>query len=385
MPIQRNHSRRRRVFLDESVQSEIAQPAVGKPSKPGTTRSASPKIYADAAKHEEQLKITDLIPQKNFLIASIITGCLLFVGLLNYLAINAASWAEVLSNNAIQTISFSGSGSLAAWFTSFLLLLTSTASLQIYSMRRHRNDDYRGTYRIWLWLAVLFVVASVSCVVDFKSVFHSLTVTAGYPLLGRNILWLLGIKLIALSLIVFRGLLEVQQSRSATVAVGLAWIAYSFALVAQYPFEQNSLSQYQNIFLGNSILAGTISCFAVTVFFARFIYLHANEMVEIKPVVNKAAEATAKKTSSRAQVTKPQSAGKAAPKPIQSPAPAKKVAASTQAAAKPTPVPNKSAQRKSNESSKESQEILSLEARQEISKSERRRLKKLQKRQQRAA
>ena len=386
MPIQRNHSRRRRVFLDESVQSEFSQSAARPVAKSGGTKSKAPKIYADAAKHEEQLKITDLIPRQNILIAAILVGCLIFVGALNYLAINVASWSEVLSDSATETLSFSGSGSLSSWFSSILLMMTSVASLQIYSMRRHRNDDYGGKYRIWVWLAVLFIAASVNCVVDFKSVFQSLAATTGYPL-GKNILWLLGMKFLVLNLIIVRGLLEIRQSRPATVAVVLAWVAYSIALAVQLPFAQNSLTQFQSILLGNTVLFGNLSCFAVAMFFARFIYLHANEMVKIEPVAAKESKKAVDKTDSQEQLIKTRSVRKSAPKPvskaIQKSAPSPKVA--PQAEVKPASVHTKARQTTLNKSSNDSQEILNMKEIQELSKSERRRLKKLQKRQRRAA
>ena len=49
-------------------------------------------------------------------------------------------------------------GSLAAWFSSLLLLGAALATLVVYAVRRHRADDYRGRYRLWLAAAVCWLL-----------------------------------------------------------------------------------------------------------------------------------------------------------------------------------------------------------------------------------
>ena len=386
MPIQRSHSRRRRVFLDESIQVEMAESVSNDRSKSKQSKPKISKLYSDAAKREGQLKTTDLIPKSNLMLGLVIGGCVSMLALLFLLAIASPHWSNVLSENAVHTLSFSGQGTISSWFSSFLLLLSSMASLQIYSMRRHRNDDYRGTYKIWLWLAGLFVVASVNSVVDFRSIVHSLASTAGYPL-GRNLLLLVGIKFVALNVIVVRGLLEIRQSRGATVAVMLSWIAYTSALAAQIPLGGSGLAEKREFFAAGSLLVGNLAGFSASLIFARFIYLHVNGLLRLVPQA-KSDQEPPQTTAKLASIKKSSSKG-ASPQALtarskpEKPAPE---ASSTDAAAKPSTL-KKSTEPKSSSTTDDGleEEILSLSTNQGLSKSERRRLKKLQKRQRRAA
>ena len=406
MPIQRSHSRRRRVFLEESVHSELSESRTVASESASRRSEKSTPMYSDAGKREGQLKTTDLLPISATGLGTVIAVCALIICALNYLAVSAPHWSAVLSSDAIRTISFSGNGSVSAWFSSFLLLMTSMASLQIYSMRRHRNDDYGGTYRVWLWLALVFVIASINCVVDFSSVIQSLAIAAGYPSNG-SLLLPLAIKFVALSIIFVRGILEIRQSRGATIAVVLAWIAYTSALVAQYPAEQFGLTQNKDLAVGNSLLIGNLSCFAMSLLFARFIFLEANGLIN-KPALS-AADPSARHQSKATSIRRSKAVAdgetqeksktetrnksetnlKTEPQESAEPPPLRVSRANS---APPLPAADNSHSETRPESNpgkgdmeEEEQEILSLQDRQDLSKSERRRLKKLQKRQRRAA
>ena len=388
MPIQRSHSRRRRVFLDESVQVEMAESVSNGGPKSKQVKSKKSKLYSDAAKREGQLKTTDLIPKSSLKLGLVLGACVSMFALLMFLALAAPTWSNNLSENAIHTLSFSGHGTISSWFSSFLLLLSSMASLQIYSMRRHRNDDYRGTYRIWLWLAALFVAASVNSVVDFRSVVHSLANNAGYPL-GQNLFLIIGIKFVALNIIVVRGLLEIRQCKGATVAVMLSWIAYTSALATQIPFGATEFTQERGFISASSLLVGNLSVFSATLIFARFIYLHVNGLLKLAPKSKSAAVQKSLPKSTRA-TSRPESASKVpAPKlgkaSLKTEKSASQVSSPAADEAKPSTAKTPVKKRPQSAEDDVQEEILSLSANQGLSKSERRRLKKLQKRQRRAA
>ena len=51
-----------------------------------------------------------------------------------------------------------------------MLLLASATCLLIYSIRRHRIDDFRGRYRIWLAASAACLVLSANSVAGLHSV-----------------------------------------------------------------------------------------------------------------------------------------------------------------------------------------------------------------------
>ncbi len=51
--------------------------------------------------------------------------------------------------------------SFGTWIRSLLLALTAGVALLVYQLRRYRNDDYRGSYRIWPPVIILIAIASL--------------------------------------------------------------------------------------------------------------------------------------------------------------------------------------------------------------------------------
>ena len=275
----RNNSRRRRVILEDAVQQtggiELAESALASRKHAVDLKNS----YGQAAKRRGQMKTTDLIPKRPLPIALVFAAAVFGVVLINLLAIYSQGWSEA-SADAIRAFGLVGVGTISAWFSSMLLLITGMASLQIYGMRKHRFDDYSGHYRVWLFLAALFLFASANCVIDFKSALDLVVSSLGF--VGeQNLVLLLLAKLVALTALVIRGVLEIRASRAAFSAVVCVWIAYACAIVLQIPAVKNELVQNDEIIFGNAILVGNVALFATVVVYARFVYLHANSMIKL--------------------------------------------------------------------------------------------------------
>ncbi|TVQ03438.1 MAG: hypothetical protein EA381_01510 [Planctomycetaceae bacterium] len=129
--------------------------------------------------------------------------------------------------------------SFGTWARAAMLALAAGASLLIYQLRRHRNDDFRGSYRIWPPLIVLMAVASFDAVVNLV------------PWLGAIIEWCVGRRValsgadwirIALTVggaaLSLRMIAEVRSSRlaallmTATVAVFAAPLAAHWGVLS---------------------------------------------------------------------------------------------------------------------------------------------------------
>ncbi len=145
---------------------------------------ASTKAYADEALAELQPRVTDLIPQRFLgLLVLLVSGVLAVVsidGLFLY------GTDRLAPEDAQVTASFDlqGSGTIAGWLSSTLLLMASAAALLVFTTRRHKVDDYRGRYSLWLWMAILCVVASL----DVSTGLHRL-LQIGLVRLTGTIFW----------------------------------------------------------------------------------------------------------------------------------------------------------------------------------------------------
>ena len=113
--------------------------------------------YHEKALRRNQPRLTDLIPRSLWAYLSI-----LLLGIISVYGIHRGyRWAETAELAPAGLFELLAPGSISAWFMSFLLLLIAAASVQLYLLRRHRMDDYRGNYRCWLWIGIVAILLSI--------------------------------------------------------------------------------------------------------------------------------------------------------------------------------------------------------------------------------
>lgn len=280
MVVRRTDSRRRRVSVAPEVSSISDEVAIVKlRPKPCTN------AYSFGASRRNQPKTTDLFPKRVLSFCLLIAGILVVIVGINLLAYNAERWQLHLGQTGVAGLTMYGQGTLASWFSSFLLIISGLASLQIYALRQHRRDDYRGSYRLWGWMSLLCLVASVNCVVDLGAISNALVHSfTAFSFDSRPYL-LLATKLVVLSTLVGRGLYEVRASRGAFGLVIFVWVAYSAAAILQLPSVQPAMVQLgHEMALGNCLLFATAGLLLTQLTFVRYIYLKANGLLNLPPV-----------------------------------------------------------------------------------------------------
>ncbi len=231
------------------------------------------------------------------------------IGVLNLLAANAGQLSSQIGESGSASLSLAGRGTLSSWFSSFLLIITGLASMQIYALRQHRRDDYHGTYRLWLWMSGLFMVASLNCVVDLEAIFASLFSSLTLVTFSKSSWLPMAIKLTILSSLVARGLYEVRESRGALALVVVVWVAYSAAAVLQLPSTRPAMVNLgHEAVLGNCVLFATAALLLAELIYGRFIFLQAHGLIKPRVARQEKSEAKANRD------TEPKSATKSARK-----------------------------------------------------------------------
>lgn len=285
MHSQRIRQRRRRVTLDTAqseesrVDSRAEQPCQSTPRRPAA------RPYTQGARRSRQFKTTDLIPKRIWSVAAAIAFLLAAIAGLNLLHLNSPDWVEVIGQEGVSALSLESGRSLGVWYSNFLLLLTSCVSLQIFLLRQHRRDDYRGSYRIWMWLAFIFLIASAASVTGVSALFRNVVsnTLGSQETSGSAFLWVVVIKLVGLSLLIIRGLIEVRHSKLAVVGLVAVFLTYGLAhLIHEVPDVQAQSAEYIHAALGNCLLFGSTALFVSVLSYARFVYLSANGLVAVK-------------------------------------------------------------------------------------------------------
>lgn len=201
-------------------------------------KQASPQenvaLQFDTQALERQPRISDLIPKHP------LAFLLWFLaGLAAVLGLEALyAWmpelASMTSDGRVAAFDLDGEGSLAAWFSSTTLMLASLLAMVVWSIRRHKPDDYHARYRIWAWAAagwmILAIDESASLHEGFKELAAWLT---GFRPGADGSLWWVAAYLPPLSWVGVRLLLEMKACRSSTAALGAAAVAYVVAVVVQ--------------------------------------------------------------------------------------------------------------------------------------------------------
>jgi hypothetical protein len=196
----------------------------------------------------------------------------------------------------LPTLDVESVGSLVAWLTSLLLAAAAFQGVQIHRLRRHKTDDYRGRYRVWAWIPLVFLFMSACVVtglqVDIAALLGSLIDPSGeaghlrLSPLGSCLLW---------TLIAVRLAFEIRGSRGSLSALAVATVCYFLAATGSL-LEVHPLSHVLLV-MGRSSLAavGHVCVFLAVAVFGRHVYLDAQGLLQRETGSVRDGKATRKK------------------------------------------------------------------------------------------
>ena len=232
---------------------------------------------------DRQARITDLIPQKYAKILLLFLAGAVIVAGLEALYAWMPELAAHTTDGRIAAFDLDGEGSLAACFSSATLALAGLASLVVYSIRKHKADDYHGRYRVWLWGALCWFVMAIdesgSLHEGFKEAMTRLT---GHRVFGDgSVWWVAGYGLI-LGGIGVRLMMDMRASRSALAAFVTAGLCYVAAVVTQIEMLLPE-SGARGVMLEEGLeMAGNLFLVLSMVLYARHVIRDAQGLIPAK-------------------------------------------------------------------------------------------------------
>jgi hypothetical protein len=392
--------RRRRVLMDE-----IASPADADNPEAASTAAKGPvRAYHEAVLNQRQPKVTDLLPVRPLGIFA-----LLFLGIAGIAGIEAIHVhvaALKLDGAAAQLASLDARqrGSLDDWFASALLAAAGTLSLVVFGIRSHRVDDYRGHYRIWLWTAAALVWLSLDAATGIHDAVGYMGVAVfrdgvavgraanhGDPasLAARATLTWIAVYTLILGGLGLRLAFEVFSSRLATIFLFVAALLYTTAALLQLHILTAPTTLTAGLAESTIILLAHFSLLSAIGFNARHVLLDARGRLKVhidpdrRHKSKRASKPRGAPLRSSGPVAVPVGQTSTSAKPLPESADRSRFASSSGAATKPAVSISKSTVTSPTDDEDEEDDADGEYA--NLSRSERRRLKKLARREQRRA
>jgi hypothetical protein len=226
------NNRRRRVLNEDALAASTSHAAV-RGRETGKNASNGAPRYSDAAGVEHHPQVTDFLPRRYRTIATAAFGGVVVTTAVVALDWFSVPWAVRLGLSDEVPLAIAAAEGLATWLSASLLLLTAATCLLIYSLRRHRIDDFRGRYRVWLAAAVACVLLSANTIAPVHHLLAAVaTQLTQHGALRDHAAWWMAAAGAPLVWIGLRVLLDARESGLAAVALATAFACYGLSLVS---------------------------------------------------------------------------------------------------------------------------------------------------------
>jgi hypothetical protein len=264
--------------LNEEVLSATSSQAVRRAAAGDAAGSPAPR-YSDAAGVENHPQITDFVPRRYRMIVLLLlaglTTAMILGGLHYFLPTIAASLG-----GGVEPLDLAIAGSMADWVTAVVLLLATATCLLIYSIRRHRIDDYRGRYRVWFAASVACLVLSANSVAGLHNLLaQTLGHCTGWTALRSGAAWWLILAGPPLAWITVRAFFDLKECRLAASLIAGAFACYAIAAASYFGFIPAAEPRMETLLEGVSVLLGHWLVLAAATTYARYVVLDAQGLI----------------------------------------------------------------------------------------------------------
>jgi hypothetical protein len=250
--------------------------------------------YSDAAGVENHPQITDFIPRRYRTIAMLVITGVVSTFALACLHHLAPSLAAAIGVTAMPPFDFASSGSLATWLAAVLLLLSSALCWLIYSIRRHRIDDYRGRYRAWLVAGAACMLLSANSVAGLHHLLaYTLSHVTGWTALRAGAFWWLAVAGLPLAWVVVRTVRDMFECRMATALWLTAIGCYVSSTASYLGLISLSAAHLDSMLDPALMLVGHWFTLAAAIAYARYVVLDAQGLIPVRARTNHAAKVKA--------------------------------------------------------------------------------------------
>jgi len=288
---------------DDSDEADVARPA--------RTATKSSNRYGTAGRAEKQTRIVDLMPQSYAMLGLTFFACLLFIGGLEAGYFYLPKLLPHSASGRIEALDLTAEGSLASWFSTTMLSLAAAAAWVVYSVRKHRADDYHGRYRVWLTAGIAWLLLGVDESASLHETFRDVMVgTTGHNGFGDGSIWWIGAYGLVLTVVGVRLFLDIKECRTSTVALGLTGTCYLAAVLLILNVERQWLPQvllpatYTVMIKEGLELVGNLFLLTSMLVHARYVILEAQGEITPRAVKPKKEKPKVEKSTAKSEAVK---------------------------------------------------------------------------------
>ena len=290
MPAERRpNDRRRRVVYTSQYADPIDSSAAGRREREKLREARQPtKAYGARVHRRLRGRWFSLVPVKRKTLclgALVISSCVILLAYAHYAAV---TWPSIIYRPEIaRPLRVDQPDSFGRWVMCVMLAASSGASLLIYQLRRYRNDDFRGQYRLWRIVIFVMLAASVNSlvsVVDWSGSLLDLAFGQRVAFSGYD--WLRIVLGLGGAVLALRMAAEVHRSRwaFAGVVIGFAFLALPEASKWQL-FEVDNIQRWALV--TSAPLLGYTTLFLGLVGYLRFLYREVRGIQDEETIANK--------------------------------------------------------------------------------------------------
>ncbi len=286
--------RRRRVLNEEVLSASNIATRTG--SIASTLEPGDTPRYGAGANIENHPQVTSFVPRRFRTLSLIAIGGLAAGTVAELAAHYADSLSELTQVVTPSEITEVFATRLVAWTSAALLLLTFCYTRLIFSLRRHRVDDYRGRYRVWRTAGWAAILLSVNAVLGaHELVARCLGNLVDWQLLPSHAGWWLAPAALLGGWLLIKLVIDAAECRSALTVYLLAVACLTVAGVHSAGWSPQWAADWPGLLSRSLPLAGHTMLLVGSLLFARYVILDVQGLIEHRAAVELPALADSKK------------------------------------------------------------------------------------------
>ena len=170
-------------------------------------------------------------------------------------------------------------GSLGNWYSTLSLLAAAAAAMIVYSVRRHRVDDYQGRYRIWLWAAACWFLLATDQAASLREGFRQLMISlTGSRLFGCGDIWWASVYTLMLGSVGSRLMMDMRELAGHGV-VGVAGIVSGLAMAMRLGWTLLEPGKFEIMLRAGIEMGGSLLVLATMGLHARHVIFDAEGLL----------------------------------------------------------------------------------------------------------